>query len=538
MKKKKSTAVCVALAMLISCVALITGCGGGEDQTPKEYVIQYADGSGVHTITVTGGMPYSLDVVPTKTGYDFMGLYDAEVGGKQYVSSTGSSLEPYAEKKNVVLFPQFRAKNYTVILDHQGAPVGADRQFTVAYDSSLPELPKNLEVEHKEFAGWYTEPECGGTQVADKYGLLPLASILNEQNFDLSSSIVTLYAGFEAEKHTVTFYFEEGMEAEEISVAYDTPIARVVPETRVNGNAVLTWSKTRGGEVFNGKITADMDLYALEYAPVIEFDSNGGNDVSPIVARAGSTVALPAPTKDMAKFVYWEDMSGDPYTSTAMPSKSMTLKAVWQAKLVFDSNGGTDVDDISVAAGNKIFLPMPEREGFVFAGWYTADKEQYTSTTMPAAGIALKAGWYKEKSKNTVVISSSSKVSSKTNTASINSACFKLNYADYATDKKVIIIRIKGHFKIKSSYAELYGNITACLEVYSQMSISSSYLIAKKAFNGVTGEYRDYDFDMKFAIGDDAYLCFYHKISPVTYSFQISDFYYVVDYPDTGNLYL
>lgn len=543
MKKKVISIICTVAALVIACTAFaLVGCFFGdreEDNTPEEYIIQYTDENGVHTITVTDGMPYSLEAVPEKKGYDFLGLYDAEAGGSQYVSARGSSLAPFSDKKNMVLFPQYKAKEYILILDYQGAPVTGSRQFTVAYGSNLPELPKNLTGDHKEFTGWYTEAECKGTRISDKDGLVPLVSVLNEQNFDLSSSSVTLYAGFEPEKLKVTFFFEEGIDPEEIQVVYDTAINRVVPKTRVNGNAVLTWSKTKGGEVWNGKVTDDnMVLYAVEYAPVIDFDVNGGKDVIPLVAREGDTVALPTPTHELAKFMYWEDMSGNRYTSTTMPTKSTTLKAIWQAKLVFDENGGSDVDNISEKAGTNITLPTPEKEGFIFAGWYTTDKEQYTSTTMPASGVALKAGWYKELSKETVVISSSTKESFKVNKASINNACYKLDYTNYSLNDSIINIRINGHFEIKSSWAKSEGAKSAYLEVYSQRSISSSYLLSKKVFSGVTGDYRGYDFQIRISIADDAYLCFYHECPYSSWTFDLSDFYYTVKYPDTSNLYL
>lgn len=543
MKRKFFSVICTVIAMLMTCTVFLAGCFGGgnntpEDTTPKEYTIQYTDDSGTHQITVTAGMPYALDVVPEKTGYTFTGLFDAEVGGTQYISSTGASLSPFTDGKNMVLFPQFKAKDYTVILDYQGAAVTGVRQLTVAYGSSLPELPKNLTGEHKEFAGWYTKTNCDGTQISDEYGLIPVVSVLNETNFDLSGEYVYLYAGFEIEKFTVTCCFEAGMDTEDLQVEYGTPANRIVPKTRVNGNAPLTWSKTQGGEVWNGKVEDDMVLYAVEYAPVIELDSNGGNKVNSVVARAGSTIALPTPTKDMAKFAYWEDMQGNKYTSTTMPSKSISLKAVWQAKLVFDSNGGSDVDDISVVAGNKITLPTPEKEGFIFAGWYTAEKEQYTSTTMPSVGVALKAGWYKERVQNVVEIASTSNPSFKVNKASVNSACYKIEYNKYSSSGDFINIRLEGHIKIKSSWAGAKGAKSAYLEIYSQRTISSSYLIANKTFTGVTGDYRDYNFEIKLNIADDAYICLYHECPYDTWSFNLSDFYYAIYYPDTTNLYL
>lgn len=538
MKRKFLSVIYIVVAMLMLCTVFLAGCfdsGGTEyvDATPTEYTIQYTDDLGTHTLTVTDGMPYSLDVIPTKTGYDFLGLYDAEVGGTQYVSANGSSLAPYTDKKNMVLFPQFKAKEYTVILDYQGAAVTGSRQLTVTYGSSLPELPKNLTLEHSVFSGWYTQAECGGTQIADEYGLVPLVSVLNEQNFDLSGASVTLYAGFELEKYTVTFHFEAGMDTEEMQVAYDTPISQVVPTTRVDGNAVLTWSKTQGGEVWNGKVTSDMELYAVEYAPVIEFDCDGGDELTPLVARAGSTIELPTPTKDLAKFTYWVDMSGNKYASTIMPSSSISLKAVWQAKLVFDSNGGTEVNDYSYAAGVAITLPTPEKEGYLFAGWYTADKERYTTNSMPAVGVALKAGWYKEKTDTVVLIESTSRTSAMNlKSPSTSRLCYTFSFADYANVGETVNIKIDYHLKLSTSSS---GTVTAYVDFYSQKVISSNYLMEIEYFNNITSTYREITFSETFTLNDNFYMCWYSTSGSYLY---LQDFYYTVHYPDTSILYL
>ena len=391
MKNKVLVTLLVALT-IIPMMFCFVACDLKSGQ-PKEYVIQYTDDAGLHEITVKHNQLFSIEDIPQKEGYTFDGLFDAEVGGTQYVSAKGTSLAAFTDKKNMVLYPQFKPIEYTVILDYQGAQVTGSRQLTVAYDSSFPELPKNLLLEHKNFVGWYTKPNCEGVQIADQYGLIPLVSVLNGENFDISATTFYLYAGFDVEKINVTCCFENG-ETEVVQVDYDTPVSQIVPQKRVNGKAPLTWSKSQNGEIFNGTITSETVLYAVEYAPVIELDSNGGSKVTPIVAREGSTIALPIPTKELAEFVCWKDMQDNVYTSTTMPSSSISLKAVWQAKLVFDENGGTDVDDISAPVGTSITLPVPVREGYDFAGWYTKSGEAYMSTTMPSEGVMLYAKYY------------------------------------------------------------------------------------------------------------------------------------------------
>lgn len=486
MKKFITCFLSMALATVMA--FSFAGCFGDDDTpvdtTPKEYTIQYTDDLGAHTITVTDGMPYSLDVVPTKNGYTFMGLYDAEVGGTQYVAANGSSLSPYTDKKNMVLFPQYKAKEYTIILDYQGAAVTGSRQITVDYGSSLPELPKNVTSEHKEFTGWYTKANCEGKQIADKYGLIPVVSVFNDTNFDLNGEYIYLYAGFETQKITVTCCFEAGMDTEDVQVDYDTPVSQIVPKTRVNGEAPLTWSKTQGGEVWNGKVTDDMVLYAVEYAPVIELDTNGGDKVNSIVARAGSTISLPTPTKNAAKFICWEDMQGNKYTSTKMPSQSISLKAVWQAKLVFDSNGGSDVDEISVEVGNSITLPTPEREGYIFAGWYTLNKEKYNSTTMPSEGVALKAGWHKGKSTVITLVENNLDKKLTVDSKSLSAKYkLKIDMGDFLPNIPNDGVRISYKISFRWGHIYQYRSATGQIALYEGSELNSSYQLAYKSLS-------------------------------------------------------
>lgn len=539
MKSKKIAILCLIVAVSIICTVVLTACDlkdGDNDDTPKEFVIQYTDDAGTHQINVTDGMPYTLDVIPERKGYTFEGLFDAEVGGTQYVSAKGASLSAFTDKKNLVLFPQFKAKEYNVVLDYQGAAVTSIRQLTVSYNAKFPELPKNLTNEHKTFTGWYTKPNCEGVQIADQWGLIPAVDVLNDKNFDLSGEYVYLYAGFEAEKFNVTCCFENG-ETEVVQVDYDTPVSQIVPKKRVDGKAPITWSKSQNGEIFNGTITDDGVLYAVEYAPVIELDSNGGNKVTPIVAREGSTIALPTPTKDMAKFAYWEDMQGNEYTSTTMPSNSISLKAVWQAKIVFDENGGTDVDDISTSAGTSITLPSPEKEGFIFAGWYTEDKQQYTSTTMPSNGIKLKAGWYREK-KTTVILTDSNTyrrwaVGWDITLPRIDkNACYEIAVNDFS-DGKDINVRLELFIKVKTESASVRNNLY--VDFYSQKQVSSTYLLKTERLGEFVDSYKQFTITENFTVSENFFAVFYCALDKYT---DAMDCYYNLYYPDTANLYL
>ena len=67
-----------------------------------------------------------------------------------------------------------------------------------------------------------------------------------------------------------------------------------------------------------------------------------------------------------------------------------------QISIVFEVNGGSDVDPISQESGTTITAPMiPTKAGYTFDGWYS-DIElttAYTFTTMPEENITLYAKW-------------------------------------------------------------------------------------------------------------------------------------------------
>ena len=110
--------ICLVIVMLFT--VMFSGCGlfgGGADDEKEDtlYTILYNDGKETRTIQVRNGQVYSLSDIPSKDGYDFLGLYDSEAGGTQYVTASGVSVSAFTDKKNMTLFPQFKPKEYNSI---------------------------------------------------------------------------------------------------------------------------------------------------------------------------------------------------------------------------------------------------------------------------------------------------------------------------------------------------------------------------------------------------------------------------------------
>lgn len=566
MKRKSLAVICTVLTILMTCVMFFAGCNNTPvDTTPKEYTIQYTDDSGIHSIEVQSGKLYSISAIPEKNGYEFMGLYDAEVGGTQYVNAGGSAVAAFTDNKNIVLYPQFRAKEFTLILDYQGAAVTGSRSMKVSYNSEISELPLNLTLENKNFVGWYTEPNRKGNQIADQYGVLPENRKVTEKLFDLSDpdGNIKLYAGFKGEEFTVTFYFTESGAPEEMKVEYGTPISEVQLETRVDGKAVLVWSKKRNDtnkeQVFTGKVTSEMVLYAAEFAPVIDFDSNGGNSVNSIIARAGDAINLPTPVRENYKFVGWQTASGSTFNASTMPTASTKLTAKWQAMIIFDTNGGTEVANISEPQGTRVTLPIPDKDGYIFAGWYTESKEPIITLQMPKDSITLFAGWYKGKKKEVVFIAADKFSSVICTIAPVIS--YSINFSEEISELDWVNHTYNLQFEFHADIA--HANYTADrylydlyatkehFTFYSQNTVSDAYKIDKRILDHGKGYVNDNYVPCEFSLsmnisngalyiglGSDKDFNGGYWQDNSKSGWRMKNFYVIITYPDTNNLYL
>ena len=533
--------------LIIVLGAILVACGSfgnnKEDTTTSSYTIQYTDEGGTHTLTVQDGAPYSIETIPEKDGYTFLGLYDAKVGGTQYVDETGASLSTFTDKKNLVLFAQYAPIQYKIVLDYQGASVTGSRQLSVEYGADLPELPKNLSLEHKDFCGWYTQPECEGTQVADQYSNIPLASVLNGNSFDLSSETITLYAGFSDQKYNVTFWADD--KSQEMEVAYNTPINEVVPDFRKDGKAVYSWSKLQNDAeltaLFTGKVTDDLVLYAAEWAPILEFDANGGKEVNAIVAKEGSGISLPTPQRTDYTFAGWYTKGGVEFTAKTMPTESQQLTAKWNAQLQFDTNGGTTVNNISEAAGTTIVLPSTEREGYIFNGWYTADGTKYEISFMPQQTVKLIARYCKLAVIKKVLISESDTRKDRgytTPTVSDGLNYFTIDLSELY-EQNIKNVRIISHYSSKSNYATADHILRTYISWYEEKSPSDAYKVWECIDNHANGSMEDYVRDVQLTLNTKAlYACIYADRAD-TYKISASwtNFWIEIEYPDMTTLY-
>ena len=152
-------------------------------------------------------------------------------------------------------------------------------------------------------------------------------------------------------------------------------------------------------------------------AHTIIFDANGG--VGATIAQAfldeNVTLRINTFTREGYTFAGWSTNQNGGDTSytdgaTVTISEDITLYAQWTRKssgrsggssvssytVKFDTNGGSEVKNVSVKSGQTIgSIKAPQKNGFVFTGWYS-DKEltkPYSADEKVNASTTLYAGW-------------------------------------------------------------------------------------------------------------------------------------------------
>ena len=229
----------------------------------------------------------------------------------------------------------------------------------------------------------------------------------------------TLHAVWEARKCSITFDFGlEGTEPLVIRAEYGVEV--VAPEVaEQEGMSFLNWSLAPGeGEAVGFPViaSADMTYYAVWAEGdlnIIKFDLNyeGGGTFATLSLADGEKITkkmIDEPERDNYSFSGWsEKPDGKTVKLPYKPKGSMTLYAIWKRneyKVAF-RNEYTDNPSVvflsmTVDGGESIDKPdaVPEREGYIFTGWYraTSGGEEITFPFTPTGNSAIYAHWEHE----------------------------------------------------------------------------------------------------------------------------------------------
>lgn len=357
--------------------------------TQTHYLVSYSAEGGSATpsqeVAISQSMP--LPAAPTRSGYTFTGWYTAAGGGVK-AGDAGANYTPTAD---VTLYAQWSANTLTVTFDSRGGSAVANG--SVKTDAPIVLDPGSPTRSGYAFTGWFTAA-TGGSKVQS----FPYA---HGQTADF-----TLYAQWNV-VWAVQIELNGGtakiVSTDKCSATSTGHTCLVVPPgymeipglaTKV-GYSFVNWTTgpNATGATQNAGLyypTADVTLYA-NYSLIVgtlTLDQRTPG-VSPTAegtysVETPATFTLPTPARTGYTFDGWftaasggTKITASPYDPIAVNSHSShTLYAQWTADthtVTFNSQGGSSVTGASFPTdGSVTLLGPPSKDGYTFAGWYTA----------------------------------------------------------------------------------------------------------------------------------------------------------------------
>ena len=132
---------------------------------------------------------------------------------------------------------------------------------------------------------------------------------------------------------------------------------------------------------------------------------DGENVVTTLRVKKGETINLPETDKEGYNFEGWyyeneKLRDGVFFTHDAIIFAKFIEASKPTMRIVFDADGGKDIEPMTVECDSPLNLPTPTREGYKFINWL--DKNEViisNETKLVCEDISLKAKWEKEEKK-------------------------------------------------------------------------------------------------------------------------------------------
>lgn len=305
---------------------------------------------------------------PVRSGYLFLGWFDAPSGGERMTSVGGENA------RNVTLYARWQRSSALFEIEYElnGGTLETQNPSAVGAGETV-----TLNAPTKrgyEFKGWFDEDGGRGNKYSALYGL---------------QDDIKLYAAYEPKVYTVVYKLNGGAyenEANPNRVAFDRSVA-LLP--------VYKYGHTFVGWTANGEPVARLDSTNIE--SIYELDATFERNTYTITLDAdGGVFTVDGEEREKYTFyILFDDelvlpectRAGDTFRGFADPRGqvvdkidatnvgNMTLTAVYRPAdqaytITFETDGGTlDANPLRVACNQIVKLPVPTRGGYVFLGW-------------------------------------------------------------------------------------------------------------------------------------------------------------------------
>ena len=364
--------------------------------------LQNGSADGSVTATYNSGMPKAT--MPTRTGYTFLGFFDAQTGGNKYYNADGTSARNWTTANVGTLYGQWKANNYAVTLDAQGG-AGGTPSVTATFDAAMPTATAPTRTGYT-FGGYFTGTGGAGTRYYNANGTSAASWT--------TAGAGTLYAQWTAKGYTLELDNGDGKSGS-VTATYDAmPPAVVAPVregmafrgyftepegagTRIydaNGVAGEPWT-TDGGMTLHAlwleqvaeseDLTISSDLREVKPAQVFKPEmlvtspTGWEAETAAIFEAIGEGQPVAVVEQVTAPITVWtpQDVGLFTLTHTAGDGEETAQFNVtgFTYRVEFDANGGSGdaMAGVDLAYGAEGTAPACtyERTDYEFSGWNT-----------------------------------------------------------------------------------------------------------------------------------------------------------------------
>ena len=329
-------------------------------------------GSVVDTINGKYNTPIEAPAAPVRLGYKFAGWYADE---ELTIPYTIPSKMP---DDDAVVYAKWDAADvdYTVTEYVEGTNGVYEAQTPVTYKAKTGSQASPVPAEKE---GFRTPPQLTETVKADGS---------------------TAFSYYYARKSYTEKFISDGEVISEGSYKYGTMMP--TPAVYLPGYEFAGWEPEvpetvpDGDGVYTAKWTASDGIpYVVKY--YVQDPDTDNYELSEIETLTGTTGSeVTAPDAGYDTVIY--HLNGTLPKGTVKADGSLVLKVYYDLNsytLTYDAKGGT-VDEAETTArpGEKIAIPVPERDGYIFEGWYTDEAYENTfDETMPGHDLTVYAKW-------------------------------------------------------------------------------------------------------------------------------------------------
>ena len=337
-------------------------------------------GSVVVSQSVQETKTVSEPTAPTKVGYRFAG----------WSRSSETKLYDFTEllRGPLSLKANWEAIMHSVTFDSDGGSVVVSQSIQETKVVSEPTVPTKAGY---KFVGW---SKSGETKLYDFT--------------ELVNGPLTLKAKWEVVMHPVTFDSDGGSVVGSQSIQETKTVSEPTVPTKA-GYKFLGWYEVGSSELydFSKSISGAVNLKAKCGVIIhrVSFTNPDGSVISYQEINENELLVQPVdPTKVGYRFDGWyldaEFLTA--YDFTTAVTEELVIYAKWvpnQYQVVFESNGGTSIQGISVSFEDFVTEPVaPTKLGYDFIGWYTDEAltERYDFDSPIVGDLILYAKWEKE----------------------------------------------------------------------------------------------------------------------------------------------